>query len=129
MQAEARGADFQCVDLPGFRWLDSRLDASTSEAGFGLVETLVASVVLVIGLLGVFTMLEVADAGNASARAREGGTNLAREVLEQARAVPFAQVQPTTLAATLQAQPGLASTGTGNWTISRRGFTYTVAVS
>ncbi|MDX6674747.1 MAG: hypothetical protein QOH11_2165 [Solirubrobacteraceae bacterium] len=129
MGTDRRGADLQCVRPIGSRQRESDFACRRGEAGFTLVETLVASVLLIVGLLGVFAMLEVADAGNASARAREGATNTAREVLEQARAVPYAQIQPATLPATLQAQPGLASTSTGSWTVVRRGFTYTIAVS
>src|SRR5438128_2464790 len=104
----------------------SRLRA---QAGFGLIETLIAALILVVGIAGLFNALNVSVHGEASTRAREGATNLAREILEDARTIPYAQLTPTDIVSELQAMPGLANAGTKGWTIARRGYTYTVTVS
>jgi hypothetical protein len=54
------------------------------EDGFTLFETLVAAVILVVGLMGLFGLLDTSLKATASTRAREGATNLAREILEDA---------------------------------------------
>lgn len=98
--------------------------------GFTLVETIVATVVLVVGLLGAFLMLNVAAATSAATRARAGGTNLARELTEDSRAIPWSQIDPSTIVSQLQQYPGLANTSGGStWQISRSGFAYTVTAS
>jgi len=101
-----------------------------AQEGFGLVETLVAAVVLAVGLLGSFMMLNSTVDASAVARAREGGVTLAREITEDARSIPYSQLSNSTIAAQLQAMPGLASSSPGGpWTIVRRGVTYTVTAS
>jgi type II secretory pathway pseudopilin PulG len=104
----------------------SRLGA---EAGFTLLETLIASVVLIVGLMTLFGLLETSLKATASTRAREGATNLAREVLEDARTLAFAQISPTSIVGTLQAMHGLENvSGGAAWQIRRRGVLYTVTV-
>lgn len=97
------------------------------ETAFTLVEVLVAMVILVVGLLALLTMLDTAERASATTRAREGATNLARQILEDARTIPYAQIIPTSIESQLRAMNGLAdaSTTTG-WQIERRGFLYTV---
>lgn len=99
-------------------------------AGFTLIEVLVAMVVLVVGLLALLTMLDTAEKASASTRAREGATNLARQLLEDARTIPYAEIIPTSIEGQLQAMNGLAdaSATTSGWQIERRGFVYTVVV-
>ena len=114
----------------------SRVWLIRSETGLTVVEVLVASVILIIGVLGTFMMLDVSNRAAASARAREGATGLAREVLENARSVPFGQIGPAGwFQQRLVAMPngsGTVSSPTSytqQTTVSRRGFVYTVAVS
>jgi Tfp pilus assembly protein PilV len=98
--------------------------------GFTLVESLVATLVLVVGLLGAFLLLDVTVRTSATTRAREGAVTLAREITEDARSIPFSQLSSSGLAGTLQQMPGLANNGSGStWQIVRRGVTYTVTVS
>ena len=100
------------------------------EGGFTLIETLIASFVLVVGIGAFFTMLSISVKATGSSRAREGATNLAREILEDARTIPYAQLSPTDIVSELQAMNGLANTsGTSTWQITRRGYTYTVTAS
>jgi hypothetical protein len=102
-----------------------------------LFEVLIAAVVLTIGLLGLSGLLDTSVKATASTRAREGATNLAREILEDARTIPFAQISGPTEPITrdLQEMKGLENATPGStWTILRREsgtqkpITYTVAV-
>jgi type II secretory pathway pseudopilin PulG len=99
------------------------------EDAFTLIETLIAAVVLVVGVAAFFNSLNLSTHAEASSRAREGATNLAREILEDARTIPYAQLAPSSIEHELQQMPGLASTSAPAWTIVRRGFTFTVSVS
>ncbi|HEX4188678.1 MAG TPA: hypothetical protein VHY83_12340 [Solirubrobacteraceae bacterium] len=100
------------------------------EDGFTLFEVLIAAVVLIVGLTTLFGLLDVSVKATASTRAREGGTNLAREILEDARTLSYAQIAPNSIVGLLQGMHGLENTsGGGTWQIARRGVTYTVAVT
>jgi Tfp pilus assembly protein PilV len=99
------------------------------QAGFTLIETLIAAVILVAGVAAFFNALNLSVHAEQSARTREGATNLAREILEDARTIPYEQIVPSNIVSELQAMPGLANAGSKGWTIKRRGFTYTVSVS
>jgi type II secretory pathway pseudopilin PulG len=117
---------FRTTTLPGRleRLLDPR-----SEAGFTLLETLMAAVVLVVGLIGLLGLLDVSVRASASTRAREGATSLARELIEDARTIPYAQLIPTSLESQLQAMNGLSDGSSApGWQIERRGYSYTVTV-
>ena len=100
------------------------------ERGFTLVESLVATFVLAVGLLSTFMMLTVNLHTTADAKAREGGVTLARQITEDARSIPYSQLSGSTIVSQLQAMPGLQSTSAGSsWTIVRNGLTYTVAAN
>lgn len=101
-----------------------------SADGFTLVETLVASVVLIVGLMGSFLLLDISNRTSGAVRERAAGVNLAREISEDSRSIPFAQLAPSTIVEQLQAMPGLANAGSGStWLINRSGFTYTVTAT
>lgn len=94
---------------------------TSSEDGFTLFEVLIAAVILTIGLLGLFGLLDTSVKATASTRAREGATNLAREIIEDARTIPFAQLSPTSFVDQLQEIKGLENATPGStWTIVRR---------
>jgi type II secretory pathway pseudopilin PulG len=101
-----------------------------AEDGFTLIEVLVAAAVLMIGVLGSMALYDRANKTTVENRAREGATNLAREVTEAARAVQYDRIEPSTLQGIIAAQPGLedANGGTPAFEIQRRGFTYLVAL-
>jgi type II secretory pathway pseudopilin PulG len=110
-----------------FRWFGGR--SIRSEAGFTLIETLTAMVILLVGLVGLLGLIDISVKASASTRAREGATSLAREIIEDARTIPYAQVIPTSIESQLQAMSGLADgSSSAGWQISRRGFSYTVVV-
>lgn len=107
--------------------------------GFTIIETLVAALVLVVGLIATFTALDLAAQTSFTTRAREGAVNLAREITEDARALPYASLTSSSAVTTqLQSMPGLASSSQNGWTILRRctngsgagcGISYTVTVT
>ncbi|HEX8160026.1 MAG TPA: hypothetical protein VF526_21815, partial [Solirubrobacteraceae bacterium] len=108
-----------------------------SEHGSTLVEALVAAVLLIGGLLATFMALDTANAKGTRTKAREGATNLARELLEATRDTSFAGVGATTtwFQPKLQALSGGSGTVTTpnsytqQTTATRRGTTYTIQTS
>lgn len=110
--------------------LGERLQA---EAGFTIIEVLVATLVLTIGLLTAYLALAVAVHSSSDVREREEGVSLARQVTEDARSIPYSQLSSSTLVSMLQAYPGLANTGSGStWTVMRpspSGYKYTVTAT
>lgn len=104
-----------------------------AQDGFTLIEALVASMVLVVGLLTAYSILVISDHASASVRAREGGVALTRQVTEDVRAIDYSQVSSSTVVGLLQAMPDLANTSSGStWTVLRgpggNQVTYTISV-
>ena len=98
--------------------------------GFTLFETLIAAVVLVIGLTTLLGLLDTSLKATAATRAREGATNLARQVLEDAREIPYSQLSPNSITTELQEKAGLKDESTASgWQVVQRGITYTVTAS
>src|SRR2546423_13797617 len=101
-----------------------------AEAGFTLIEVLIGAAILITGLAALFSMLDTSVKATYQSRAREGATNLARQILEDAQTMPFAQIAPTSIEGQLQEMNGLAdSSGSPGWQIVQRGITYTVTVN
>ncbi len=99
----------------------------SSERGFTLIETLVAAMILAVGLAGMVLMVSTAAHTTLRNRAREGGLALSREILESARAIPYSDLTTAQIAPKLQAQPGLGDDGAApGYTVKRRGTVYTV---
>jgi prepilin-type N-terminal cleavage/methylation domain-containing protein len=72
------------------------------ECGFTLIEVLIATLVLVIGLLGLFATLDVATHTTMRNRQRQAETSLSREVIEDASTLAYGQLTQATLVADLQ---------------------------
>jgi prepilin-type N-terminal cleavage/methylation domain-containing protein len=105
-----------------------RLPHPSAESGFTIVEVMVAMVILVVGLLGVASMLTKAAQSTASSKAREQGVALQRELVEGARGIAYGDLTPSSVVGRLQSQPGLGDADAeAGWNIKRRGVTYTVA--
>jgi hypothetical protein len=96
------------------------------EGGFTLVEVVVASFVLLVGMLGVLTVLDGALRVSASSNARVAATNLARELVEATRGLDYDDISGATTQARLQDE----GFGSGSpWTIERRNVTITVTAT
>jgi type II secretory pathway pseudopilin PulG len=112
-----------------------RVDVTTprniraGQDGFTIVEVMVAAFILLVGVGSVIGLLTVANRASANIRARDAATNLARDVIEGARQIPYERVSTPGVITELQKLPGLqdASLG-GAYTIQRRGVTYEIAV-
>lgn len=94
------------------------------EHGFNIPEVMAAMLILLVGVLGAVTMIDASSKHTAVSNERIGATNLARELLEQVRTVPYTQLSGSGIETALKAKPGLGS-GTP-WTIERRNVSYTV---
>lgn len=101
-----------------------------AESGFTLVEVMVAAFILVLGVAGTLALVDGANSATAHGKEVEGATNLAREITEQSRSLPYGSVTPAGLASQLQSSsPDLASTSAAPaWTVNRRGITYQIEV-
>jgi Tfp pilus assembly protein PilV len=114
-----------------------RASRFATEAGFSLIEVLVASVVLIVGITGLFGLLDSSVKAGYSTRAREGATNLARQILEDAHTIPYSQISPSSITEELQKMEGLAPKApppapwqvVGRGSLTAAGTTYTVKVS
>jgi prepilin-type N-terminal cleavage/methylation domain-containing protein len=94
--------------------------------GFTLVELLVATFVLLVGVLGALTLLTGALRTTAANNERVGATNLARELVEGTRSLDYDDLTGALVQTRLQAR-GL---GSGSpWTIQRRATTYTITAT
>ena len=100
---------------------------SGGQQGFTLVEVMMAALVLVVGILGVVTLVDRANGAIGESNARVGATNLARELVEYTRAADYDDVTNGRLPALLHAKTGVS--GTGNpWVVVRRNVKYTVTI-
>lgn len=79
-----------------------------------MIEVLVAAMVLVVGLVALLGMLEVASKTTQTNRVRQEATNVAREAIENVRALSYTQLAtPTSIASALvpQMTPGATLSG------------------
>src|SRR3954452_5805012 len=99
------------------------------EDGFSIVEVIVAALILAIGVAGTLVMITGASASTQATSSTEGATNLSRELTERVRELPYGQLASATATTQLQSLSGLgSSTAAPNWTVVRRGVTYTITV-
>ncbi len=100
------------------------------EDGFTIVEVMVAVVMLVVGVLAVLVMIEGSLSSTSRTTAREQATNLARDLVERSRQVPYAStttgVAAASVAATLPEAPAVSGS---IFSVERRNVTYSVSVS
>lgn len=101
-----------------------------TQDGFSLTEALVAVFVLVVGVLGTVAMVSAANDQTVRNLGEDAGNNLAREITEVARHIPFGQVQTAAdAAASIRPHvPGSAAAAGTSWTVTRRDRDYTVSV-
>lgn len=100
------------------------------EAGFTIVEVMAAMVILIIGVLSTFTLIEGSLASTSRTTAREQGTSLARDLVERSRQVAYDQVTSDLAATTLRTTLTDATGAPGSmFSVTRRGVAYKVTVS
>jgi prepilin-type N-terminal cleavage/methylation domain-containing protein len=100
-----------------------------NERGFTIIEVLAAAMILVIGLLGALAMIDGANRATTATKAREGGNNLQREVVESARSIPYEDLLPNRVVGEIRESALQDSTlGGDGWTVVRRGVRYTISV-
>jgi hypothetical protein len=101
-----------------------------------MVEILVAMLLLLVGMLATFMLVGNANATLSQTRAREAGTNLARELLEDSRDTTYSKIGTASwFTSTLQNISG--GSGTVNsagsnglsTTVTRRGVSYAVTLT
>jgi len=98
-----------------------------NQDGFTLVEVIVAMFVLLVGILGVLSLLTGALQSTAGNNERVGATNLARELVEVTRGLEYEDLTTNLVTTRLQSR-GVLGSGSP-WTIDRRGVTYTITQS
>ena len=103
--------------------------APSPEAGFSLIELVVAIFVLLVGVLGTVALVDGANRTTSENRAREAATNLTREMIEDARSVSYGSLDATTIASRLAAMSGGTVQADGTVAYVRRGVTYTATPS
>src|SRR5690348_778334 len=64
------------------------------DAGFTIIEVLIAAVVLAVGVMSLFALLDDSVKAVSATRARETATNLARGILEDGHTISYAQLSP-----------------------------------
>lgn len=113
--------------------MEIRTPGRTTEAGFTIVEVMVAMVLLLTGVLGLVQMADTANTLTVNNRTRVEATGLARQVIETARDISYTSLTSSSLVTTLQSQAGLADAdvSTTGWQIlnSRRNRDFTITAS
>jgi prepilin-type N-terminal cleavage/methylation domain-containing protein len=104
------------------------LAARGRDAGFTLVEVLVAIVVLTIGLLGTFAVLRTSEHTTLTNRERQAETSLAREVLEDAGSLPTVDLTSAALPGALTPLISGSTVVSGGLQVPRGPAQYTAGV-
>src|SRR5579871_569426 len=91
------GAPSPRACLRDYRLIARLRRLARQEEGFTIVEVIVATVVLTIGLLTAYLMLAVAVHSSSDVRQREEGISLARQITEDARSIPYSQLSNSTI--------------------------------
>ena len=103
----------------------------STQHGFTLIEVLVSISILMIGVLGVVALADGANAVTSKTRAREGGTQVARSIVEVSRSLRYRDLYADALLAALSARPGLGDSkpGAPGHTIESRNVDYEVTIT
>lgn len=107
------------------------LNLRSAEQGMTIVEVLIAMVILVIGVLGVFAILDTANSVTTENLARDGASALAREQLERAREMAYFDLADPAKVATILV-PALGDSDApvaATFTTRRRGIAYTTTIT
>jgi Tfp pilus assembly protein PilV len=102
----------------------------SAEDGFTLAEVMVALGLLLVGVLALLVMIEGSLSSTGRTVAREQATNLARELVERSREVPYASTTTNRAAAAIAAKlPESPAVSGGTFAVTRRNITYAVTVT
>jgi prepilin-type N-terminal cleavage/methylation domain-containing protein len=102
----------------------------SDQHGFTLIEVLVAIVILLVGVLGVVALVDGANAVTSKTKAREGGTNIARSIIEISRSLRYRDLTADELLAALEARPGLEDVSPSpGYTIRSRNVDYRLTLT
>ncbi len=103
--------------------------APHGESGMTMIEIMVAMVVLLVGMGGTLVLLAGGLSSTNSTSAREGATNLARDVVERSREAGYKDITKATAPTRVASMLPEAPTVTGSsFQVTRRNTTYTVTV-
>lgn len=101
----------------------------SGEAGYTIVEVMVGMVLLVVGVLAMLVMVEGSLSSTSRTTGREQATNLAREIVERSRQIPYTSTTtaaaPAALAGALPETPAVSGT---DFALTRRRVDYAVSV-
>jgi prepilin-type N-terminal cleavage/methylation domain-containing protein len=98
------------------------------ERGFTLIEVVAATLILLVGVLATTAMLNASSRANATNRQRDTATNVARELIESARSIPYERISEPGVNTALQAIPGLEDGPESGYVLMRNGVSYTVDI-
>jgi len=104
----------------------------SGEDGLTIVEVLLAMVILLVGVLGMLSLVQTGFLSTSRTTAREQGTNIARDLVERSRQAQYTNMTlglaPATLRATLPASDNVSALSGSTFTVTRRGVVYTVTI-
>lgn len=97
-------------------------------SGFTLVEVIVAILILSIGVLATVSLIDGANRTTGDTSHRVAATNVARDVVEAARSIPYQSLSAGSADSQIAATAGLedASASTAGVQVVRRNITYTI---
>jgi hypothetical protein len=84
--------------------------------------------ILLVGILATTAMLNASSRANATNRQRDVATNIARELIESARSIPYERVSEPGVNTALQAIPGLEDAPESGYVLVRNGVSYTIDI-
>jgi hypothetical protein len=100
------------------------------QRGFTLIEVMAGAFVLIVGLLASLSLMQGATAATVATTQSDGATNLAKEIVDNARSIPFAQLDSATVVTRLQAMPNLAdASAASGWQVLRNSTVYTLTAT
>jgi Tfp pilus assembly protein PilV len=109
------------------------------ERGFTIIEVMVASLLLVIGVLGTVRLIDGANASTVLTRDRVAALSLGRDVIEASRNIDYDKLicgngtspctQTDAAVVALKTQLGLGSSTSGGWTVPRGNATFSIGLS
>lgn len=100
------------------------------DEGFTIIEVMVAIVILLVGVLAMTQFITTGLVSTQRTTAREQGTNLARDLLERSRQVPYASTRLDLAPEALRsALPDAGALSGSSFTVRRRNVNYAVTVT